>query len=356
MSLTIAESDADFNHLSGSDFSEAEESHPFIPHLKISHDKASVMALQITLFPNSGFSIGITAHHAAMDGKSSTSFMKSWAFICSKLGEEESYSSSSSLLPENLIPLYDRSVIKDPTGIAEIFANTWLKQGGPNNRSLMVWEGEKETQKKPMRGMFELTPSNIRKLKKSAESKLNKKVHLSTFSVTCAYVLECLVKAEQREENRVMFIFSVDCRSRLDPPIPPTYFGNCITGLKVVAETKSLLGNNGFIIALEAISEALNRLEEDGVMNGVEALISDMENAMQNGMKRIFSIAGSPRFEVYSGDFGWGKPKKVEIVSIDKSGAFSLSESRNGDGGIEIGLVLNKPLMEAFAALFREGL
>ncbi|GAU29172.1 hypothetical protein TSUD_275910 [Trifolium subterraneum] len=71
---------------------------------------------------------------------------------------------------------------------------------------------------------------------------------------------------------------------------------------------------------------------------------------------RLFSIAGSPRFEVYSFDFGWGKPKKVDVTSIDKTGAFSLSESRNNDGGVEIGLALNKQQMEEFAQVFVQGL
>jgi len=57
---------------------------------------------------------------------------------------------------------------------------------------------------------------------------------------------------------------------------------------------------------------------------------------------RMFSIAGSPRFGVYSFDFGWGKPKKVDVTSIDKTRAFSLSKNRNNDHGIEFGLVLNK--------------
>jgi isoflavone 7-O-glucoside-6''-O-malonyltransferase len=71
---------------------------------------------------------------------------------------------------------------------------------------------------------------------------------------------------------------------------------------------------------------------------------------------KIYSIAGSPRFEVYSIDFGFGKPKKVDMTSTDKTGAFSLSESRNNDGGVEIGLALNKEEMEAFSTFFVHGL
>ncbi|KAK4280323.1 hypothetical protein QN277_011961 [Acacia crassicarpa] len=351
VSLTVAESNADFNVLSSSNFSEAEESLRFVPDLTVSDEEASIVSLQITLFPNSGFSIGITAHHATMDGKSSTLFIKAWAYICSKLDEPLSDSS----LPENLMPFYDRSVIKDSFGVAEIFSNHWSKLGGPNNRSLKFWNPKKTDQGKRTRGTFEFFPSDIQKLKKIAESKLNnKKIHVSTFSVACAYVLECLVKAEQIKEDNLLFVFAVDCRYRLDPSVPPTYFGSCVGGAKAVTETKNLLGNDGFIAVLEALSDALKRFEDDGLC-GAETMMTEMETLMKTNL-RLFSTAGSPRFEVYGIDFGCGRPKKVEIVSIGETGALSLSESKNGNGGIEIGLVLNKTEMESFAALFHKGL
>ena len=70
---------------------------------------------------------------------------------------------------------------------------------------------------------------------------------------------------------------------------------------------------------------------------------------------KTIGVAGSPRFEVYGSDFGWGRPKKVEMVSIEKTAVFGLSDSRNGDG-IEIGFVSKKKTMETFASLFVNGL
>ncbi|KAI9108777.1 hypothetical protein K1719_020082 [Acacia pycnantha] len=293
-----------------------------------------------------------------MDGKSSTLFIKAWAYLCSNLGESSSSSSLVSSLPENLRPSFDRSVIIDPSGkIFETFANFYLKQDGPSNRSLMLWDIKKNGQEKLIRGTFELLPSNIQKLKKSAESKMNnKKLHVSTFSVTCAYVINCLVKVEETKQDKVLFILSVDYRSCLDPPIPSAYFGNCIGATETVVETKNLLGDDGFIVALEAMSESLKRLEDEEILSAAERWISDMKIFELTDTYRIFSAARSPRFEVYNSDFGWGRPKKVEIVSIDNTRAFSLSDSRNGNGGIKIGLVLSKPKMEAFSTLFVKGL
>ncbi|XP_057447733.1 phenolic glucoside malonyltransferase 1-like [Lotus japonicus] len=350
VSFTVAESTASFNSLC-SDLCEAAERYHLIPQLATSHEKASLISLQVTLFPNSGFCIGLTTHHAALDGRTSTSFMKSWAYVCSNLKGEKSSSLLSSL-PEDLTPFFDRSVVKDPTGITEVFQDALLKKDGPNNRSLKVMESIKSTQTDAVKGVFELTPSHIQKLKQYALSKLETKDRLSSFAVTCAYVLACAVKAEQPQGDTVMMVFSVDCRSRLDPPIVPNYFGNCIGGQMFGVRIKTLLEKDGFISALEEMNEALNRVK-DGVLKGAKEMASNMEKLPEG---RLYSIAGSPRFEVYSIDFGWGRPKKVDITSIDRTGAFSLSESRNNNGGIEIGMVLKKHEMEAFAASFVQDL
>lgn len=101
----------------------------------------------------------------------------------------------------------------------------------------------------------------------------------------------------------------------------------------------------------------LNDLE-NGVLNGLENWMSMMQSktSRKDETYKIFSITGSPRFEVYNFDFGWGKPKKVDVTSVDRPGAFYLSGNRNNDGGIEIGLTLNKQQMEVFARLFVQGL
>ncbi|KAI4346683.1 hypothetical protein L6164_007556 [Bauhinia variegata] len=218
----------------------------------------------------------------------------------------------------------------------------------------MVWSTYDKIPPEPIRGTFDLTPSHLQKLRESAASKLkNKGSRLSSFALasSCAWTL--LAKTEHTREKTAVLIIAVDCRSRLEPPIPPTYLGNCIAGSVASAETKNLLGNDGFVSALEAISEALDRSEEEGVLGKGSRSIGDTIDPSQ---QRVFSIAGSPRFGVYSVDFGWGRPKKVEMTSIDKTEAFCLAESKHGNGGIEIGLVRSKPLMECFAALLAEGL
>ncbi|TQD74371.1 hypothetical protein C1H46_040083 [Malus baccata] len=357
--LTIAESDTDFHRLiSTNNFDiEAKEYHPLVPQLAVSHDKAAVLALQITVFPNGGFSIGSAMHKAVFDGLSAFSFFKFWGHLCKHGGREGGG-------PPPL-PTYNRKVIKDPAGLQAIFSNEWLRLGGPNNRSLMLLEvgGPGDG----IRGTFEFTRAKIEMLrrsvmrtmmaKKKEQADHSKLLHLSTYMLTCAYTWVCLVRAEEIKTEKVVFILHVDCRSRLDPPLPPTYFGNCIAGHGVVAKTKDLQGEDGLLVALNAISEVINSLDKT-LFEGAETWVSRILNTLlQPSTDRTITTAGSPRFDFYdAADFGWGRPTKHEIVSIDGTGAISYQKSKNGDGAVEVGLVLEKRYMEAFAYLFAEGL
>ena len=47
VSMTVAESGADFYELSGNGFREVSEFHPLVPQLPVSHDRAAVIAVQV---------------------------------------------------------------------------------------------------------------------------------------------------------------------------------------------------------------------------------------------------------------------------------------------------------------------
>lgn len=136
--------------------------------------------------------------------------------------------------------------------------------------------------------------------------------------------------------------------------MPAGYFGNCIVGRIVVADRESLVGEDGVRIAAEAINGATKNLHAaDTLLDGAEQCISWLDTINTAGDKMV-GVAGSPRFEVYSVDFGWGKPRKVEMASIDKTGAICLSDSPNG--GVEICLVRQRDIMERFATHFTQDL
>ncbi|XP_052176167.1 phenolic glucoside malonyltransferase 2-like [Diospyros lotus] len=343
VSLTVAESRADFHHLSDkSSFREATEYRSHLPDLPSSHVRVPVLALQVTLFPNSGFSVGYSAHHAVVDGKTLTMFMNAWASICS---------SSNSMADQ---PFYGRAFLSEDQERAML--NELLNQGGPNNKSLMLML------KSPGDAAFvtsQLTRANIETLKNWIRARLERNqqtdVHLSNFTAISAFVWVCLIKLHgMRGDEKVRLLFAADCRARLDPPLPSTYFGNCVVGCCATADVDGLLGEDGVAMAAKVIGEAVDGLRHAD-LKGAQDLIFGRPSSPIS-VDKVFTIAGSSRFEFYKVDFGWGRPRKVEVTSIDRTGAFSLSDSGDGTAIVEIGLAPKKDKVAGFASLFASGL
>ncbi|KAL1059648.1 hypothetical protein V6Z11_1Z020300 [Gossypium hirsutum] len=281
VSLTVAHSDADFNILSSD---------------------GSMTLLRIT------------AHHAVLDGQTTTMFIKSWAYIC-KQGNDE-----NSPLPPELTPVFDRSVLKGPDGLDMLYLNQWLASS---------WS-DSDTSKKSLKIMTsaggggaasDLVRATERVLSKLSDSA--KEVHLSTFVLSFAYVATCMMKARRDGDRKVAFAFTADCRPRLNPPVSQNYFGNCNRPKIEVAKARDFLDENGFVFAVQKTSGMVKALTERWVLEGMEKMLS---------YSSIISVAGSPRFGVYGIDFGWGKPQKVVVVPLIRVELFPWQKVEMGAG------------------------
>ncbi|KAG5247357.1 phenolic glucoside malonyltransferase [Salix suchowensis] len=336
--LTVAVSDEDLDHLY-SDIRYASESHPYLAPLSVSEPKASILSFQITLFPNKGFTIGYTLNHAVLDGRSISLFMNSWACICRNLDANLKISPNS--LPDELNPSFDRTLIQGSEGLEMKYLNYWLGLKLPAD---------------VVRATFRFSSEDIKKLGERVKSKLergNQTKPFSTYVLAYAYTLVCMVKAKGlKNSNKVKFGLTADSRTRLNPPLSRNYIGNCVTSCDVLVEAEHLLKENGVVYVAKRLNEMIKGLE-NGVLEIAKEKVPFMD--VEPGV-RVILVAGSNRFGKYGADFGWGKPMNVEITTIDVGESFSMMESRDESGGVEIGLVLKKHEMEMFDSLFVHGL
>lgn len=355
--LTVAQSTRDFDDLVGNHARDADQFYEFVPQLPPTEEEgaeyktilAPLMAIQVTLFPGRGICIGFANHHTLGDARSMVGFLHAWASI-TKLGR------SDHVLP----PIFDKSVINDPHGIDAIF-----------------WKAKREIPFKPsssfplptnrVRATFTLHQAHIKKLKDFIIS-ANKPglADVSSFVATTSYVWTCFLKSgDEVGEEKVQvhdnvlefFFFAVDVRGRTDPPVPANYFGNCLSHGMAFTEHKQLVGEESYAITAAAIAETIknkvNNKEE--VLKGAENWVANAQK--YKGLLRTFSVSGSPKFDLSNADFGWGRTRKVEVLSIDGDKySMSLCKSNDSQGGLEIGLSLPKARMEAFAAIFAHGL
>ncbi|KAH7575852.1 hypothetical protein JRO89_XS02G0231900 [Xanthoceras sorbifolium] len=110
------------------------------------------------------------------------------------------------------------------------------------------------------------------------------------------------------------------------------------------------MGANGIVIAAKAFGRQIYELGKESAFKGAEKFPSDSKEIFEDG--RVVTVASSPKFRVYETDFGWGKPKKVGMVHITAYIGFSLSENREEDGGLDIGVVIGRDRLDLFNAIF----
>ncbi|GAA0148666.1 hypothetical protein LIER_08046 [Lithospermum erythrorhizon] len=335
VSLVFAECNVlDFDYLGSSQSRICSEFYPLLPRLSPeSMDsggarKFPVLAVQVTVFPGTGFCIGIEYQHLAADGCAMYGFMKVWAMI-SKLGEAEPSNNCN-----NFLLVYDRGVIIDHTKELDDFFWNHLR----NTYSEKEMVGIKFPKPHPDKVLstFVITSDDVQRLKNYVSNRRSSQKRLSTVMIVCGYVWTCLVKQNNVTMN------NVDAEETEYLKI------KCAT----TAKNGELSGDDGFLIAVERIGEAIEKRCQE-VFEGHKKMFD--EYSEKNG-GRTFSVAGSPRLDYYKKDFGWGKARKVEIISIDLTGAICFNGSRDGSGVAEIGVGLQREKMEAFSKIFNERL
>ncbi|KAI5661017.1 hypothetical protein M9H77_20340 [Catharanthus roseus] len=347
--IIFAVSNDDFNYLVGDPPKNCNRFYPLVPQVppaftESGSTKTPVFALQVTLFPEIGISIAYSMLHLLGDASSLVGFLKAWGSIF-KFGGNENF------IPTSSLPFYDRSMIKDPYNLLEKILIEKKKQ---KNRTWDLSE-IREIAADKVRATFVMHQTDIKHLKNYVLSKRPKVVHLSSWTVTCAYLWVCWLKSmeaigEQVDDSETeYFLSAVNYRARLDPPMPSTYFGSAIVPSITKARHGEIIGPDGFATAAALIGEAIHRRVSDreSVLKG------DWLNEVEEVKKgRFLGTNGSPLFDTYGTDFGWGKAEKYESISIDIDGGMAIERSRKFEGGLEIGLSLPGKRMDAFGAFF----
>ncbi|KAJ0969665.1 hypothetical protein J5N97_022542 [Dioscorea zingiberensis] len=341
VSLTVAESHADFQLLSSNHAQPFNDVYTLVPVPdKFSDDSKPLLSLQVTFFPNSGISIAIALHHAACDGLNFMHFFKSWALA---------YRSEGSVPLFHPPPMFDRSLVNDPHGCHSIFLQDLLSfpaEEAPGSSKLAVWDDA-------VCATFLLSLEHIQSLKKIFSTKSRENKTPSSFAVACAYAWVCYVKTRDYSiKERAYFLFAVDCRGKLKPPVPAAFFGNCIGPGFIEEDVERLIGEDGFVVACKAIGRTIEACKDD-ILKDVQEWTKKINTFVGTG--KSLTTAGSPNFRVYDVDFGWGRPSKVQVTSIQKTGAICLAEGKQGQG-IEIGFVRTKAIIDEFSSVFYNGL
>jgi len=363
VAFTVIESSSDFNHLSTNHHPKnLKDFNHLVQKLteKTTFDDDNdififpLLALQVAVFPNHGLCIAITYCHV-MDDNCCNHFMKSWTFIHRNCEAVD-------LKPT---PCFDRKNLRDPKGLENVFLRDYFDERKTWKDKLIGQTQSQPSEEEYVKATIVFAKEEIERMKiwaldqwKKNDNEVQAPQLLSKFVVTCGFIWASLVKTRYRNENdndddekEEYFGFPGDCRERLGYKIPEGYFGNCLTLCHATEKRKDMKGGDGYVNGVKVIERAINEMKNEPFKDMGEW--RDKFKKMYE-LGSVLLVIGSPKFNVYDTDFGFGKPIKVEMVHSFE--CMSIAESGDREGGLEVGLVFKSEDFEYFSSINEQGL
>ncbi|KAJ6707472.1 5-AROMATIC ACYLTRANSFERASE putative-RELATED [Salix viminalis] len=81
-------------------------------------------------------------------------------------------------------------------------------------------------------------------------------------------------------------------------------------------EGEDLMKENGVAYVAKRLTEMIKGLDNRSVLEGAKERLPYKDSEPNT---RKVGCVGTNRFGMYGADFGWGKPIKVEVTTIDRS-------------------------------------
>nr|QRI59126.1 hydroxycinnamoyl-CoA: tartaric acid hydroxycinnamoyl transferase [Echinacea purpurea] len=293
-------------------------------------DSFPLMVFQVTFFKCGGVSLGVGMHHHLVDGMSGLHFTNTWADMTRGLDI-------------TLPPFIDRTLLRPRDPPRPVFEHIEY-QSDPTPLKVSLDET------KTSFSMFKLTRNQLALLKEKAKEEGNK-ISYTTFEMFSAHVWKCVCKARGLPDDvETKLYLPVDGRARLQPPLPPGYFGNVIFDAAVIA-TAGDIKSKPIWYAAGKIHDSLARMNNDYLRSAIDYL--EQHNCKKpyvdyNTNLRINSWA---RLPIHDADFGWGRPIFMGRTGLPSVGRVYVLPSAMDDGSLSIILGLEAEEMKVFGNL-----
>ncbi|KZV41031.1 BAHD acyltransferase DCR-like [Dorcoceras hygrometricum] len=286
-----------------------------------------LLAVQITKLKD-GVAMGCAFNHAILDGTSTWHFMSAWAGICSG-------SSNSVATP----PFLDRTKARN----TRVKLNLSQPSDAPEHAKSAVTA-------KPLREkVFKFSESAIDQIKSKVNAAGSKP--FSTFQSLSAHVWSAVTRArELKPEEYTVFTVFADCRKRVDPQMPESYFGNLIQAIFTVTAAGLILSS-----PVEFGADLIRSAIESHDAKAIDARNSEWESnpiifQFKDAGVNCVAVGSSPRFKVYEVDFGWGRPESVRSGLNNRfDGMVYLYPGKDGGRSIDVEITLDDDSLKRLA-------
>ncbi|RZC92357.1 hypothetical protein C5167_003963 [Papaver somniferum] len=198
--------------------------------------------------------------------------------------------------------------------------------------------------------IFHFSAESLSRLKTQANSENRWPNEVSSFQALVALVWRSITRARcLHPEQETTCELAIDDRWRLNPPLSKEYFG-CYIDILTTATTKRELLNHDLGWAGWTLHKAVVGRTDQNVRKWLSDWIEEPKifQTRPNNDQACILVGGSPRFDTYGCDFGWGKPLTVRSGWPFKfNGNVLTYPGRAGGGSIDVEICLSTTDMSA---------
>ncbi|XP_020258861.1 uncharacterized acetyltransferase At3g50280-like [Asparagus officinalis] len=268
-----------------------------------------LLGVQVTELAD-GIFIACSLNHSAADGTTFWQFFKTWSTIC-----RNDFIGSP--------PEFDRwfpDSIPRPIHLPFKDHREFIRGTRPRNLGECT---------------FSFSAENIKKLKDQARPG-----KISSLQALLAHVWRSMTRASGLQVEK-------------EPPLPETYVGNSLHAATAKASAGEIQSNGLGWTALRLKEAIAAESEASAICGWVEAWIKNPSFlCLDLFTPGSLYVSGSPRFDVYGNDFGWGKPVAVRTGPGNKvDGRLELDQGRE-EGGVDIEICST---VEVLSSLISDG-
>ncbi|GMH15886.1 hypothetical protein Nepgr_017727 [Nepenthes gracilis] len=322
------------------DFAPTLELRRLIPAVDYSRGISSypLLVLQVTYFKCGGVSLGVGMQHHVADGASGLHFVNTWSDMARGLDP-------------TILPFIDRSLLRAQDPPQPKFHHIEYQPPPAlktSPQSVKSQTGPEETKV----SIFKISQDQLNALK--AQSRENgSMVNYSSYEMLAGHVWRCSCRARGLADDQGTKLYiATDGRSRLQPALPPSYFGNVIFTTTPIAEAGAIMSKPTWYAA-SRIHEALARMDNEYLRSALDYLELQPDlTALVRGAHTFrcpnLGITSWTRLPIYDADFGWGRPIFMGPGGIAYEGLAFMLPSPTSDGCLSLAIALQASHMKSF--------
>ncbi|OAY72838.1 Omega-hydroxypalmitate O-feruloyl transferase [Ananas comosus] len=286
-----------------------------------------LVVAQVTKMGCGGYAVGVGTNHSLFDGLANYEFLSAWA--SKVVGKME--------LTE---PVHERAAASvdsiDVVGKAEVECK-------------FAEMGSSSGQKHFFLKTFSLSSGMVELLKCKARAGLGA-TSCSSFEVVAAHLWKARTRALGIAKNRIVCLqFTVDTRSRMDPPLPRGFTGNAFV-LSSISCTAEELEHQTLSAIVEKIKEAKRSVNDDYIRTYLEAL--DAPQSSLPGLPELTMVSDWSRTPYHKVDFGLGEAIYASPLVPPFQQVAYFMQSPVQAGGVDVRIGLHQKHVAAFSHYF----